>query len=394
MAMSSRRSLLYSIKRPVRFRRQFGRVLPTAPFLRPQQFVLAAALILIAASARAQEPGPVVGYIEGDDVSIASNVAAISVPRDAASTSAIANGAVVTVGSGGQARLMLAAGGEIDVCGPAKFSLLQSRAAITVALDAGTLRLELPASTSLRVFTPMIIATPLEINGTPGDATVMLRQDDSLCVKAASGALLIESQFTNEKIVVPQSGQFWFEQGQLVPVARTDISCECLLPEARYVLPSPPLAAPSLSNIAPRETTAAKPSAHRKTESERQAEAESGVEYGILSHPNDAHPVEQQASAAPARAPELMPFYRVDMPPLAFSALSPVPPPASAKEMILLIRTTRIDPDFEFAGHVNPPPMGQAAKNLAAGNSRAQKAAGQKHGFWARVKRFLAGSSS
>ncbi|HTU32327.1 MAG TPA: hypothetical protein VMF66_00835 [Candidatus Acidoferrum sp.] len=337
---------------------------------------------------------PVIGSIQGDGVAIASSASAISVPQDAAITAPITNGSVVTLGPG-QARLMLALGGEIDVCGPAKFTLLQSGEAITVALDFGTLRLQLPESRNLRVFTPAIIATPVEIDGTPGDITLMLGQDDSLCVRAASGALLLESQFTNEKIVVPQAGQFWFEQGRLVPIARNDINCECLLPEARLA-PSPSQAEPPIDSSTPAQIAAAGSSpGTAKPESERQAE-EAGVEYGILARSNDSHPVAEQPKATPTQAPDLKPFYRVDMPPLAFSASSPAPPPAAAEQMILLIRTTKIDPDFEFTGHVNPPPMDGNAKNQSPKNAKAPelKSGAEKHGFWGKLKRFLDGGSS
>ena len=65
----------------------------------------------------------------------------------------VANGSVITVHSG-QARLTLVGGGEVDICGPAKFTLLQSGHAITLALNFGRMRVQLPATTQLRIFTP------------------------------------------------------------------------------------------------------------------------------------------------------------------------------------------------------------------------------------------------
>ncbi|MGH9736322.1 MAG: hypothetical protein ACRD8A_17255 [Candidatus Acidiferrales bacterium] len=376
------------------FNSQFDRVAFRVSHFQ-QGTILIFALICLATGLRARQIQPVVGNIQGDGVSIASGPSAISVPHDAAATAPIANGGVVTLGPG-QARLMLTLGGEIDICGPAKFTLLQSGEAITVALDLGTLRLQLRASTTLRVFTPTIIATPVDINGAPDDITLMLGQDDSLCVKAATGALLLESQFTNEKIVVPQTGQFWFEQGRLVPVARSDLNCECLLPEARFV-PSPSPAAPPITDAMRAQIAAAAPSSSQSVtpESERQAE-ESGVEYSILAHPNDSHPVASQPKASPTQPPDLMPFYRVDMPPLAFSASSPVPPPASAEQMILLIRTTQVNPDFEFTGHVNPPRVEANAKSQSAKSAHTPhpKSPSEKRGFWGRLKRFFVGGGS
>lgn len=393
--MSSRGPLGYIIKPPVLFNFQFEGAF-FATFRSPRRkYLFLSALIFVALPAHAQQVAPVVGSIEGDTVAIAASASAVSAPQGPTNVGEIVNGGVVTLGPG-QARLMLTLGGEIDICGPAKLTLLQSGEAITVALEYGTLRLQLPASRSLRVFTPTIIATPLDITGAPGDVTVMLTQDDSLCVKAVSGALLLESQFTNDKIVVPQAGQFWFEQGRLVPVARTDVTCECLLPEARYVLPShAPASAPAADPTPAQIAAIPAPTDRQKPESEQQAE-QPGVDYSILAHPNDAHPVTEQPKATPPQAPELMAFYRVDMPPLSFSASSPVPPPASTEQMILLIRTTEINPDFEFTGHVNPPPMERQEKSETAKNSRPGKAevAGLKRGFWSKLKRFLVGSSS
>ncbi len=76
----------------------------------------------------------------------------------------VANGSVITVHSG-MAQMTLLAGGEIDICGPAKLTLLESGTAVTLALNFGRLRVQLPAATSLRIFTPTIIATPLDISG-------------------------------------------------------------------------------------------------------------------------------------------------------------------------------------------------------------------------------------
>jgi hypothetical protein len=386
------------------FAAQLARFWDAIPFAPRRALILVSALIFLAASARAQQLAPAVGNIEGDDVSIAASASAISVPQDARSPSPIRNGGVVTVGSG-QARLMLTSGGELDFCGPAKLTLLQSRDAVTVALDFGTVRLQLPASTSLRVFTPTMIATPLEIDGVPGDVTVRVEQDDSLCVRAASGALLLESQFTNEKIVVPQAGQFFFAQGRLVPVANTgEQQCECVLNEARFVVPPSPTPAQSLADMAPAEIASAakqasapQPADARKPGTDKHPD-EPSVEYSVLAHPNDARPVSPQPNAAPTRPQELMPVYKIDMPPLVFSASSPVPPPAPAEDMILLIRTTEINPDFEFTGHVDAPRIEPQEETPAHGakssRGRQPKIAGAKPGFWARLKRFFVGSSS
>ena len=126
----------------------------------------------------------------------------------------VVNGSVITVHSG-QAHMTLAGGGEIDICGPAKFTLLQSGPAITLALNFGRMRVQLPAAAQLRIFTPTIVATPIDIGGAPRDFTVGLDLSDSLCVVATSGALRLEHQFTGEGLIVPQSGEFFLAAGKL-----------------------------------------------------------------------------------------------------------------------------------------------------------------------------------
>jgi hypothetical protein len=370
------------------FERCRGAFLPVFSRL---SFLLTVLILFCALAAHAQEPQIAVGNIEGDDLTVSSGASSVNLSSASAASAPIANGGVVTVHSG-QARLMLVSGGEIDICGPAKLTLLQSGDATTVALDLGRVRVQLPASTNLRIFTPAIVATPLDINGAPRDITLSLETDDSLCVRAATGALLLESQFSSEKIVVPQAGQFFFAQGHLVPVARTDMQCECVLKEARIAPPATPW--PSVGLTAPPETADSKPPAEPKKPADDQPSTE--VEYSILANPNASHPVAAQPKNTTPAPPD-SPVYQIVMPPLTFSASSPAPPPLPAADMILLIRTAEVEPDFEFTGHVNPPPLDDNSKTPAPekhAHGHQPKPAGERPGFWARVKHFLVGSSS
>ena len=92
--------------------------------------------------------------------------------------------------------------------------------AITLALNFGRVRAQLPESTALRIFTPTIIGTPLDIAGGARDVTVGLSLDDSLCVTATSGAIQLEHQFTGEKLIVPQAGEFFLNAGQAAACGR------------------------------------------------------------------------------------------------------------------------------------------------------------------------------
>jgi hypothetical protein len=360
-------------------------------------FLFAPALV------RAQQSPPgTVGRIEGADVSVDGGTAAGNGSATVAPSIYVASGSVITVHSG-KAQLTLAAGGQIDVCGPAKFTLLQSGDAITLALSFGRMRVQLPAVTALRVFTPTIIATPIGIGAGPRDITLGLDANDSLCVLAASGALRLEQQFTGEGLIVPQSGEFFLAEGKLVPVAGTPGTCQCAALEARVAIPPPspiPQAGMSASlalSPAPPAVVEPKPSpASPATNTPPAAEPE--IEYSVLAHANDAHPT--AAAPKPAAAPPVPPNtsveYKIELPPMSFSSASPTPPAAATEQMVLLIRYAHVTPDWEFTGHVDAPrvePVAQRAPALAA-KSQPQKAPPKKKdGFWARLKHAFGGGS-
>ena len=358
-------------------------------------------LLLCAAGARAQDLQGAVGTVQGNDVSVSSASGGPGATVGQSNAAApVASGSIVTVHSG-QARLMLTSGGEVDICGPAKLTLLRSGDAVTLALDFGRVRVQLPASASLRIFTPTTIATPLEINGIPSEVTVGLELDDSLCVRAAGGALLLEDQFSGEKLVVPQAGEFFLARGKLVPVAKPGAACECVMTDARAVAPSPPL--PSLGLMAPAQTAQTSPIPDSPPASAPEAEeapAKSNVEFSTLTRANEAHPVmPQMKTDAPAPPPDAMPTYKIVMPPLAFSASSPTPPPAPAMDMVLLIRSVQVEPEWEFKGHVNVPPSDEDADANARSKSKSHhgrqpKPAGEHEGFWAKMKRLFSGSNT
>lgn len=141
------------------------------------------ALIALLASAEVsrgqQAPPGAIGRVEGNDVSVdngttSDNALAAATPG---APSFVFNGSVLTVHDG-KARLTLVAGGQVDICGPAKFTLLQSGASITLALNFGRIHLQLPVSTPLRIFTPTMIATPLDIGGASRDITAGLDMND------------------------------------------------------------------------------------------------------------------------------------------------------------------------------------------------------------------------
>jgi hypothetical protein len=374
--------------------------------------ILTSVILICPLVARAQNvPPAIVGSVQGQDISCENGT-----PQTGGTTSVgprldVSDGTVVTVHSG-QARMTLVVGGEVDICGPAKFTVLLSGEAITLALNFGRMRVALPANTTLRVFTPTIIGTPIDIAGGPRDFTVGLSLDDSLCVTATSGAIQLEHQFSGEKLIVPQSGEFFLNSGKLLPVAGTPGSCRCTAeaeptpakaPSPDYATTQAPPVVRQLPPIAIIEP--AKP-APEPAVTVDPAPGDTVTQYSALAEANQTHPVARQTQdARPAPPPTTNPQYTAVLPPLTFMAGAPLPPPGPSADMVLLIREARVSPEWEFSGHVDTPEFAKAMQNALGESGAAQSNAGasganpppakpkKKGGFWAALRRAFGGGS-
>jgi hypothetical protein len=352
-----------------------------------------------------QAPPGAIGRVEGNDVSVDNGTAPESAPAAPApgSPSFVFNGSVLTVHDG-KARLMLVAGGQVDICGPAKFTLLQSGASITLALNFGRIHLQLPVSTPLRIFTPTMIATPLDIGGASRDITAGLDMNDSLCVLATSGAIRLEQQFTGAGLIVPQSGEFFLSAGNLVPVAGMPGSCECT-PMHAQSLPPPQIPVMGVTsreqlNVEQYPSEAAPAPAPTPAAAEKEPAPEPNVQLRILAGANETHPtLPAPKDAAPPPPVVSVPEYKIILPPLVYSASSsPAPPEDPAVEAVLLVRTVHVEPDYQFTGHVEAPHWETVAQKTSSspgkqGATDANSSGGKKEGFWARLKRAFGGSS-
>ncbi|MGH9747486.1 MAG: hypothetical protein ACRD59_15430 [Candidatus Acidiferrales bacterium] len=364
--------------------------------------VLASAVGPIRAE-QAQAPAGTIGRVEGNDVSIEGGSAAANGTATTAPSMFVANGSVITVHSG-QARMTLLGGGEVDVCGPAKFTLLQSGGAITLALNFGRLHVQLPGATQLRVFTPTIIATPIDIGGGARDITVGLDLNDSLCVLATSGALRLEQQFTGEGLIVPQAGEFFLAAGKLLPVAGVSGSCQCVRLEARSSTPLPPSPEMGLTKK-PQPEPAPAPVAASKAPDEPAPQPPPAVPAEIhdpapaiqirrLAHANELHPsAPPQENEVPQAPAVSIPIYKVVMPPLTYSVDAPAPPGEPSTDMILLVRIAHVEPKWQFTGHVDAPELQQVAAHQPSksSNAPARNSQKKKGGFWAALRRAFGG---
>ena len=359
---------------------------------------LLAAAVLACPSLRAQQiPAGAIGRVEGNDISVESGAPSGAAAAKPAPGGYVFSGSIVTVHDG-KARLTLVVGGEVDVCGPAKLTLLESGGAITLALDFGRIHLQLLRGTSLRIFTPTIIATPLDIAGEERDITAGLDMNDSLCVLATSGAIRLEQQFTGEGIIVPQAGEFFLNSGKLVPIAGAPGSCACAAMHTQSAPPPqiPLLGVSSSARLEPSTQPAeAAPATATPTGKNPEPAPEPNVQLRVLTQADDIHPIVPQAKdAAPPPPPDAMPQYKIIMPPLGFSASSPTPPADPPMDAVLLVRTVHVEPEYEFTGHVEAPHMESLyprnAERPSAKNSNSSGS--KKEGFWARLKRAFGGS--
>ena len=324
--------------------------------------LLAAALLCPSTCAAQDSPANIIAHIQGNDVSLNDQMLI-----RASTFASVANGNVVTVHSG-EATMRLVDGGEISICGPAKFTVLaNSDGAITLALDFGRMHADLPASIDLRVLTPAIVATPIDIAGGKRDITVGLDQNDSLCVLATLGAVQLEQQFSGQRMMVPESADFSLQSGQLIPIADMGGSCQCALPQ---IVPAGP--------------------------------ADQATETAVeIPPPSVAHPVAPDSRQQPVEPPAVAaPVERIDLP-LVYSSALPPHPDVPTPETAALIRDIHDDPDWEFTGRVAAPDFARAMSRAlgVSGSapvpqtSASSSGATQRksRGFWASLKHWFVG---
>lgn len=301
---------------------------------------LAAGACLWAVPLRAQE---VVGRIEGDDIAVKGQV---SLVREAGRKStALASGSEVTVRTG-SARLVLADGSEVDVCGPAHFSVLKSGEVITVAVNFGRVHARLSPQVPVTLYTPLVVATPLSVSERPRDIVLGVDSAGGVCAYPVHGAVRLEQQLTGASLVVPQGGEVALPEGQIEALRQAPETCRCNAVLSEDLEPE-----------------RAKP-----------------VPVSVAGLPNPSARKEEEAKI-PAKE---VPAWQVVMPPLTFDAKSPQPPPEPSPEMIILLRQARVQNGAVLHGRVEEP------KSEAAPSPQVQASAQpQKAGFFRRIGGFF-----
>ena len=114
-------------------------------------------------------PGDSVGSIEGAAIAVTGPMTVETVNGQILTV--LRSGSDVRVKSG-SARIKLAEGGQIAICGPAHLSVLKSGKALTIALDTGTIHAHIEHEPLLTMYTPQIQAQPVAIGDGAQDTVV------------------------------------------------------------------------------------------------------------------------------------------------------------------------------------------------------------------------------
>lgn len=272
---------------------------------------------------RADEPAPdAVGLIAGDAISVHGPMN-IEVAGGQVKT-LLRSGSDVRVNSG-QARIELVEGGQIDICGPAHFSVLKSGGSLTLAVDSGIVHLHLGREPSVIVYTPQLQAQPLLIGDTPADLLIGFDPAGAMCVRAGAGAVRLENQLSGQSVVVPQGSDVTVNNGRLENLPATAGHCVC---EFTLAKSTPPAPLPS--------DKSATPPAQKQERTEKSVTPDSA-----------------QGSASPSVPAGDGPVYQIFMPPLKFDASAKKPQPIDPN-LIVLIRKVRVRPTLIFQGRVEP----------------------------------------
>ncbi|HVA71595.1 MAG TPA: hypothetical protein VNF02_00685 [Candidatus Limnocylindrales bacterium] len=349
---------------------------------------------------------PTLGQVIGDDISVIGPSHVIE--RGAERAITFGSGGTIVVHSG-RALVEFAGGGELEVCGPAKFTVLASGETLTVALSFGRVHAKFNATRPITIYTPLIIATPMAIENQARDATVGLTDTGAMCVLAEHGAVQVQQQLSGATMIVPQPSEVLLQGTAFGATPAIAGSCRCNFDDtsAQKTLPTGPIAQPgpmiaaTPSSLSPRNQ-AAKPVSWPPASSlsSRAPIPREPVAAKAEIVPQHAPMVRPIASATP---PVKQPITRIQLPPIGYdakSATSPAEPISVAT--LMLAKAADVEPEWIFYGQVAEPPHAARKSQRAAPQHQpkvvkseeshtAEKA--QKEGFWAKFRDFFSGGS-
>jgi hypothetical protein len=285
-----------------------------------------------------QEPqGEIIGTIEGQAIALKGPMSVQVVGNEVKTL--LRSGVDIRVKLG-RARINLAEGGTIAVCGPAHISMLKAGNALTIALDSGTIHAHVEGNLTVNVFTAQILAKTVAIGNGPQDVLAGFDTPSLMCVRADRGALRLEEQFGGQSVMVPQGGDVLLTNGQLQGMRSNSGLCACESFES---------AAGSSNPIGPEISLLANSEDLKKNAAPRQ-------------------PAPKAAVNPPApdlgKGPAVEPTYQIFMPPLRYDSTAKVQDEPDPK-LIVLVRRVRVRPTLIFQSRVEGDPLPAASLNAA-----------------------------
>jgi hypothetical protein len=250
----------------------------------------------------------------------------------------------------GRARINLAEGGTIAVCGPAHISMLKAKNALTIALDSGTIHAHVEGSLALNIFTAQILAKTVAIGTGPRDVLVGFDTPGLMCVRAGRGALHLEEQFGGQSVMVPQGGDVTIANGQLQGMRSNSGLCACESFDSGATAAN--VSTPEISTLASSE------------EIKRSVAPRKPAPQAV------ANPVAPDLPNAPA----VEPTYQVFMPPLRYDSSAKVQAEPDPK-LIVLVRRVRVRPTLIFQSRVEGDPLPSVVNSFSAAKSKPQQTA-------------------
>jgi hypothetical protein len=309
--------------------------------------------------------GEIIGTIEGQAIALKGPMSVQVVGNEVKTL--LRSGVDVRVKTG-HARIDLASGGSISICGPAHISILKAANGLTIALDSGTIHAHIEGNLTLSVFTAQILAKSIAIGDGPQDVLVGFDTPGLMCVRAGRGAVRLEEQLGSQSIVVPQGGDVVLANGQLERARSNSALCACE-PYAQETASASKGNAPEISTLATRE------------------------ELGKSATLKNPLPPKKTIVPTDPPKPAVEPTYQVYMPPLRYDASQKVQDEPDPK-LIVLVRRVRVRPTLIFESRVEGNPLPAEGKSLSAAAVRPQSTAAKpatpaNTGLVDRVKSFL-----
>lgn len=345
-------------------------------------------LSLAATNARAQDMSATqavtLGQVTGSDVTVTgpASAAAETAESGAPDVYSIIDGSTIVVHSG-TARLDFAGGGEADICGPAKLTVLASGEALTIALSFGRVHVKIDALRPITVYTPAILATPISIQEQPREMTLGLANTGAMCVAAMHGAVQVQQQLSGETLMIPEPSAVQLEDSPFGARPMTTGSCTCDYEQtvAQREATSPITAAQGQTTTSSPEASA--PSTPVKTATPTAAETPAPSPSKTAPQPPSAR---REVATYTATNPTLKTSYMRIGDDVESGTVSAVPLSVAT---LMLAKEVNVQAGWTFQGTVIGPPT--AVNQATQPQSATQQ---NKRGFWSRLRSFLFGSKS